>query len=88
MAGSHNEGMNTTYRPTVARFQRELAISYASLRNAEALRDMLVANPLPGNAYYDDAVQRADELAGEMQDDLDDVMTRALEAGFGPEDFS
>jgi hypothetical protein len=85
---AHNEGMNTTHRPTLARLQRELAISYASLRNAEALRDMLAANALEGNAYYDDAMQRADELAGEMQDDLDDVMTRALEAGFSPEDFS
>jgi hypothetical protein len=83
--------MNTThiaYRPnTIGRFQRELTNSYASLRSAEALRDMLVANPLPDNPYYDDAVQRADELAGEMQDDLDDVMTRALEAGYGPADF-
>jgi hypothetical protein len=84
--------MTTTTRkgnPSIRyHLQRELDLAYSSLRNAEALRDLLADNPLPGNGYYDDAVQRADELAGEMQDNLDDVMERAFYAGFGPEDFS
>jgi hypothetical protein len=85
---AHTEPMNTTTNRPQTYHQRKLDNSYASLRMAEALRDMLAANPLPGNCYYDDAVRRADELAAEMQDDLDCTMEECMAAGFGPEDFA
>lgn len=67
--------------------RRHLTAAWHSRNLAEALVRMLADNPLPGNPYYDDAVQRADELLGEMEDDVEFHMTAAVAAGFGPEDF-
>jgi hypothetical protein len=82
---------NVTSRSRSAH-RRRLDASTQSVAHADRLHGVLTAallnDPtLASNPYFEDAMLRASELVGEMNDDLDDVMTAALEDGFGPEDF-
>lgn len=66
--------MRTTTNPGQGR--REYNIAVRSLADAAELRDMLAANPLPDNDYYDEALGAAIALVEEMDRNLDDVTTR------------
>lgn len=66
--------MHTTPNPGQGR--REYRIAVSSIAQAEALRDLLAANPLPANDYYAQALADAIALADEMDRNLQDVMDR------------
>lgn len=66
--------MPTTPNPGQGR--REWNIAVHSLAAALGLRDMLAANPLPDNDYYNDALAAAIALVEEMDRNLEDVTSR------------